>query len=154
TRIPENTRDDLPDRPAPWTAGLGAPLGGLPAGQLDGVGPSSDPVPRFKNDERPPGFPDRRRRREPGRAGPENNAVQETFSRFPAHPLCSWGDRAGPRHPRSSARKTKRRETFRRASAQRNSRNARAVGEALQSQPIRQTFATGWALASGAASRA
>ena len=74
-------RHELPRRHPGAVEVLGAPLGGLPARQPHGMGPPSDPVARLEDDERPARFMEGRRRREPRRAGPDDDAVEDILGR-------------------------------------------------------------------------
>ena len=56
---------------------LGAALGGLPARQPHGMGPSSDPVARLEDDERPACITEGRRCRESRGAGSDDDAVED-----------------------------------------------------------------------------
>ena len=66
---------------------LGAPLGGLPARQPHGVGAPADAVARLEDDERPARLVEGRRRREPRRAGADDDAVEDILDRWSTHTL-------------------------------------------------------------------
>jgi hypothetical protein len=66
---------------------LGTPLGGLPARQPYGVGAPADALARLEDDERPARLVEGRRRREPRRAGADDDAVEDILGRWSAHNL-------------------------------------------------------------------
>ena len=77
---------DTPDvaTRAPWR--YSAPRSAAcPHRQPHGMGLPSDPVTRFEDDERPARFSQGRRRREPRRAGPDDDAVEDVLGRSTAH---------------------------------------------------------------------